>query len=139
MKRLVSLIPVIVLPPIIYTDYAQYYDADTSSLYQVGFPYLFALLAVSLFSIVLYAILKRKEQRSVKNSIKFSMASFTILYAVLWIYGLATREQFRLSHSAFNEAEAMPIHAILFISGLLVNVGFGAFLYRYAAKHEKQG
>lgn len=124
MRPIVSLILVIVLPPIIYSVYAQHYNSDTSSLYSVGIYFIFALLAVSLSSIMLYSFLRRNEKQSnVKNNIKFSIASFVVFYAVIWVYGLATREQFRLSHNAFNEGESIPIHAILFTSGLLVNVG----------------
>lgn len=129
MKYLASIVPVIILPIIIYTYGAEQYSIDPSlSLFTNGLVYVFSLLGVSLSSIAIFHYLKRNEKSNLKHSIKFGVSSFVIMYVVLFVYGILTREQYMLSHNTFNESEAIPIHMILFIMGLSVNVGFSAIL-----------
>lgn len=127
----VSIFPIIVLPIIIYTNAAQKYAVDSSSLpfTELGLYYIFMLLATSLSSITIFSYLNRKDSTlKIKSNVKFGITSFVILYATLFVYGILTREQYRLSYNTFNEAEAMPIHFILFVTGLSINIGIGIIL-----------
>ena len=129
MKYLVSIVPVIILPIIIYTYVVEQYSIDPSlSLFTNGLVYVFSFLGISISSVVIFHYLKRNEKSNLKHSVKFGVSSFVIMYAILFVYGVLTREQYRLSHNTFNESEAIPIHMILFSMGLSVNVGFSALL-----------
>lgn len=135
MKYFVSLVPVVVLPIIIYTNAAQKYASDSSSLpfNGLGLFYIFMILGVSLSSVTIFSYLNNRDGKlNIKSNVKFGITSFVILYAILFVYGILTREQYRLSWNVFNEAEAMPIHSILFVTGLLVNALFSIAIAKLA-------
>jgi hypothetical protein len=111
---LISLGALVVLTIGLYTFFAiQYSLTRELGGNSVFFPVL-TFWPIPLVSTFIFYLIRTKKETIPKPGI-FCLASFFIMYIVVYIYAMYTIEQYRLSHNIFDSGEMLGLHILLFL------------------------